>query len=223
MAQLLVNVLEVALGAGDSVTLDHGLVSNGVSVSPTQVFPNRASSIVVESADATAVTFRNDGADSATAFFRCEYDYSAIAVGAAPMLWQGAAAAPAPAQAINISMNGMNSSPVTLAAGVETTIITAAAFTPSVNEQVFNIFTGSMQNASGASDTVPVIARFYDNGTLVEELPLTATDGQVTPLTFQTPALGASAAVARTYTVTLETSSADVTVGFSLLRIDRLS
>jgi hypothetical protein len=222
VAQLLVNVLEVSLDSGDSVTLDHGLISNGSGVSPTQVFPDRASPIVVESADATAVTFRNDGANAASAFFRCEYDYSAIAVGADPMLWQGASTS-APSQSLNISMNGMASYPVTLAAGVETTIVTATAFTPSVNEQVFNLFTGSMQNNSGSSDTVPVVVRFYDNGTMIAEMPMTATDGQVTPIVFQLPALGAPAGVERTYTVTAQTPSAAVIIGYSLLRIDRLS
>jgi hypothetical protein len=92
MTQLLVNILPVDnLAAGDSISLAHGLVSNGAAVPPSQVFPDRASSIVVESADASNVVFRNDGSTTASANFRCEYDYSAIADDAAQILWKGAA------------------------------------------------------------------------------------------------------------------------------------
>lgn len=46
MPQRLVNVLAVGpLAAGASVTLAHGLASNDVSVVPTNVFPDRPTTI----------------------------------------------------------------------------------------------------------------------------------------------------------------------------------
>jgi hypothetical protein len=89
-SQALVNVLSVGpLAPGASVTLPHGLRVGGRAVAPTQVFPNALTQIVVSSASTTEVVFTNAGTSTASALFRCEYDYSAIAVGVAPTYWQG--------------------------------------------------------------------------------------------------------------------------------------
>ena len=91
--QLLVNILPVSnLASGASTTLAHGLASNGVSVPPTLVFPDRATPIVVSAVTATTVTFSNNGSSTETATFRCERGLSAEldALSIGPMLWQGA-------------------------------------------------------------------------------------------------------------------------------------
>jgi hypothetical protein len=73
MAQLLVNVLSVGpLAAGASITIAHNLESNGASVAPTLVFPDRVTDIVVGAITATTVTFTNAGVSPAAANFRCE-------------------------------------------------------------------------------------------------------------------------------------------------------
>lgn len=73
MAQTLVNVLAVTnLAAGGTVTIAHGLESNGVSVTPTLVFPDRPTGIAVQSVTATNVVFVNNGLTTASANFRCE-------------------------------------------------------------------------------------------------------------------------------------------------------
>lgn len=73
MAQTLVNVLAVTnLAAGGTVTIAHGLESNGASVAPTLVFPDRPTGIAVQSVTATNVVFVNSGITTASANFRCE-------------------------------------------------------------------------------------------------------------------------------------------------------
>lgn len=73
MAQTLVNVVTVTnLAGGATITVAHGLESNGASVIPTLIFPDRPSTIAVQSANATTVTFINNGGAIATAKFRCE-------------------------------------------------------------------------------------------------------------------------------------------------------
>ena len=96
MAQTLVNVLTITnLGAGATITLAHGLESNGASVVPTLIFPDRPTTIAVQSANATNVTFINNGGAIASAIFRCERGWQpevdAFTVG--PMLYAGATAA----------------------------------------------------------------------------------------------------------------------------------
>ena len=93
MTQLLVSILPVpALAPGASLTLPHGLASNGAPVPPTLVYPDRATPIVVAIVTATTVTFTNNGSSTETAHFRCERGLSAEldASTIAPMLWQGA-------------------------------------------------------------------------------------------------------------------------------------
>jgi hypothetical protein len=90
--QLLVNVLPVGpLAAGASVTLAHSLASNDVSVAPTLVFPDRATSIVVTATTTTTVTFTNLGGGVESANFRCERGWQpeVDAFAVTPMRWQG--------------------------------------------------------------------------------------------------------------------------------------
>ena len=91
-AQLLVRVITVAeLGAGERTTLFHGLLSGGVGVAPTLVFPDRATSIIVTGASATTITFTNAGTGTETANFRCERGWQpeVDAFSVTPMFWQG--------------------------------------------------------------------------------------------------------------------------------------
>ena len=92
--QRLVNVLSVPdLGAGDRTTLFHGLLSGGVGVAPTLVFPDRATSIIVTGTTATTITFTNAGTGTETANFRCERGWQpeVDAFSVTPMFWQGGA------------------------------------------------------------------------------------------------------------------------------------
>ena len=94
--QLLVSVVAVTnLAVGASVTLSHGLVSGGAGVSPTLVFPDRSTPIVVVGVTATEVTFRNAGTVPETANFRCERGWQpeVDAFTVPPMLWQGSGGA----------------------------------------------------------------------------------------------------------------------------------
>ena len=96
MSQLLVNVLAVGpLAGGASVTLAHGLESNGGPVAPTLVFPDRVTDIVAAATSATTVTFTNTGASPQSANFRCERGWQpeVDAFTVTPMKWQGAGAA----------------------------------------------------------------------------------------------------------------------------------
>lgn len=93
-SQLLVNVFLVGpLAPLASVTLPHGLKVAGKGVVPTQVMPNLATPIVVGTVDDTTAQFINQGTAPAFAVFRCEYDHSIHAVGAAPLYWQGVSGA----------------------------------------------------------------------------------------------------------------------------------
>lgn len=88
--QLLANRLSVlALGAGASITLPHGLKVGGKGVTPTQVICDRASPIAVTVVDVTSVTFTNLSTAPASAYFRIEFDHSIHAVGVSPLSWQG--------------------------------------------------------------------------------------------------------------------------------------
>lgn len=90
--QRLVHVVNVAeLGAGERTTLFHGLLSGGVGVAPTLVFPDRATAIIVAEATATTVTFTNTGTSTETANFRCERGWQpeVDAFSVPPMFWQG--------------------------------------------------------------------------------------------------------------------------------------
>jgi hypothetical protein len=92
--QRLVNVLSVPdLGAGDRTTLFHGLLSGGVGVAPTLVFPDRTTSITVTGTTATTITFTNTGTGTETANFRCERGWQpeVDAFSVTPMFWQGSA------------------------------------------------------------------------------------------------------------------------------------
>ena len=92
--QRLVNVLSVPdLGAGDRTTLFHGLLSGGVGVAPTLVFPDRATSIIITGTTATTITFTNAGTGTETANFRCERGWQpeVDAFSVTPMFWQGSA------------------------------------------------------------------------------------------------------------------------------------
>lgn len=91
-AQLLVNVVSVVnLGAGASLTVAHGLLSGGVSVAPTLVFPDRATPIIVSMVTATTITFTNTGLSAETAKFRCERGWQPeVDAATVPnMFWQG--------------------------------------------------------------------------------------------------------------------------------------
>jgi len=95
-SQLLVSVVSVtSLGAGVSVTRAHGLTSGGTPVSPTLVFPDRVTSIIVTEVTSTTVTFRNAGTVSETANFRCERGWQpeVDAFSVTPMFWQGGGSA----------------------------------------------------------------------------------------------------------------------------------
>lgn len=92
MAQLLVQVVNVnALASGATVVVPHALESNDAAVAPTLIIPDRTTSIVVQSASTTGVTFRNDGALAATANFRLERGWQpeVNAATVTPLLWQG--------------------------------------------------------------------------------------------------------------------------------------
>jgi hypothetical protein len=96
VAQTLVNVLTVTnLAGGATTTVAHGLESNSTSVVPTLIFPDRPTTIAVQSVTSTQVTFINNGGAIATAKFRCERGWQpevdAFTVG--PMLYAGATAA----------------------------------------------------------------------------------------------------------------------------------
>ena len=94
-SQLLVNVLSVGpLAPAAVVTIAHGLKSDDVAVTPKLIQPDRATPIVVVSASATTITFRNDGAGAESASFRCERGLSNEVDAAAltAVYWQGAAA-----------------------------------------------------------------------------------------------------------------------------------
>ena len=96
MAQTLVNVVTVTnLAGGATITVAHGLESNGVSVIPTLIFPDRPSTIAVQSANATTVTFINNGGAIATAKFRCERGWQpeVDAFTVTPCFYAGATAA----------------------------------------------------------------------------------------------------------------------------------
>lgn len=89
-SQNLVTVVAVGpLAPGASAVVTHGLKSGGVGVAPTQVSCDRASPISVFVADATTVTFKNNGPIAASATFRIEFDHSIHAVGAPILGWQG--------------------------------------------------------------------------------------------------------------------------------------
>ena len=95
MAQLLVNVLSVGpLAPGASVTIAHNLESNGASVAPTLVFPDRATTIEVTATTSTTVTFTNNGPGVASANFRCERGWQpeVDAFTVTPMRWSGVSA-----------------------------------------------------------------------------------------------------------------------------------
>lgn len=90
--QLLVNVFAVGpLGAGASVTIAHGLKSDDVGVTPTQVLCDRASPLVVSSCNDATFTVTNPTGGALSAVFRAEYDHSIHATGATPTKWSGAA------------------------------------------------------------------------------------------------------------------------------------
>jgi hypothetical protein len=96
VAQTLVNVLTVTnLAGGATITVAHGLESNGASVVPTLIFPDRPSTIAVQSANATTVTFINNGGAIATAKFRCERGWQpeVDAFSVTPCFYAGATAA----------------------------------------------------------------------------------------------------------------------------------
>lgn len=93
--QRLVSILRVpvvgVLAPGESVTIPHGLRSNGAGVIPTQFLPDRSVNIVVAAATDSSVTFTNADANPIFANFRVEFDHSIHAVGVASMPWQGVA------------------------------------------------------------------------------------------------------------------------------------
>lgn len=92
MAQLLVQVVAVTnLAAGATVTVAHTLESNGVAVAPTLVFPDRDTSIAVQSVSTTGVTFINNGTSAASANFRCERGWQPEldAFTVTPLLYKG--------------------------------------------------------------------------------------------------------------------------------------
>lgn len=96
MAQLLVQVVSVnTLAAGATVTIPHTLESNGVAVVPTLTIPDRSTSIVVQAVSTTGVTFRNDGALTASANFRLERGWQpeVDAFTVTPLLWNGGGSA----------------------------------------------------------------------------------------------------------------------------------
>jgi hypothetical protein len=96
VAQTLVNVVTVTnLAGGATITVAHGLESNGASVVPTLIFPDRPSTIAVQSANATTVTFVNNGGAIATSKFRCERGWQpeVDATTVTPLLYAGATAA----------------------------------------------------------------------------------------------------------------------------------
>jgi hypothetical protein len=96
VAQALVNVLTVTnLAGGATLTVAHGLESNNVSVVPTLAFPDRPTTIAVQSANATTVTFVNNGGAIATAKFRVERGWQpeVDAFTVTPLLYAGSAAA----------------------------------------------------------------------------------------------------------------------------------
>ncbi len=95
-AQLLVNVLTVTnLAGGATLTVTHGLASNDVSVAPTLAFPDRPTTIAVQSVSATTITFVNNGAAIASAIFRVERGWQpeVNAATVTPLLYAGATAA----------------------------------------------------------------------------------------------------------------------------------
>lgn len=109
--QLLVSVVTVTnLGVGVSVTLPHGLTSGGEGVSPTLVFPDRSTPIVVTGVTATTITFRNTGTGAETAKFRAERGWQpeVDASTVTPMFWQGGtvAAQGTPLRAVTDSAGG---------------------------------------------------------------------------------------------------------------------
>jgi hypothetical protein len=70
--QLLVNVLTVTVPASGSVTVAHGLKSNGVSVAPKLVLPSGSSPVSAGTITDTEITFNNSAAYEVTATFRVE-------------------------------------------------------------------------------------------------------------------------------------------------------
>jgi hypothetical protein len=66
-------------------------LSGGVGVTPTLVFPDRVTSIIVTGVTATTVTFTNAGTNTETANFRCERGWQpeVDAFSVTPMFWQG--------------------------------------------------------------------------------------------------------------------------------------
>lgn len=88
--QLLVNVLAVGpIAPLGELVIPHGLKVAGVGVVPTQVFPDRATSLIVSNADETNIFLINPSGVALSANFRCEYDHSIHAVGATLLKWQG--------------------------------------------------------------------------------------------------------------------------------------
>lgn len=90
--QLLVNVLTVsALVPGGTVTLPHGLVSNGRGALPKLVQPDRTTPIAVTAMSTSTITFRNDGGTNATANFRasCGLSLEGDPAGTPAFVWQG--------------------------------------------------------------------------------------------------------------------------------------
>ena len=87
--QLLVNVLDITLGASSSLTVAHGLRSGDKPVKPTQVICDRPSPIAATAINDVSITFTNLSDAVTTAEFRVEHDHTIHAIGAPTVAWQG--------------------------------------------------------------------------------------------------------------------------------------
>jgi hypothetical protein len=82
--------IPVAMAAGVTAIIAHGLTSLGLPIAPTNIVPDRNTGIVVVSADATNVTYRNDGNGSEIAVFRVMHIHSVQAPDALALFgWKG--------------------------------------------------------------------------------------------------------------------------------------
>lgn len=165
MAQTLVNVLAVNnLAAGATVTIAHGLESNGASVTPTLVFPDRDSSIAVQTVTATNVVFVNNGTATTSANFRCERGWQpeVDAFTVTPLLYGGGGGSSAVGTMTKVfSLTGAQ---VNVAAGTSIqTFFTAGnvvlpANTLAVGSTVTFQISGIVNNATAGNTTIEFFA-----------------------------------------------------------------
>jgi hypothetical protein len=89
VSQVLISDLSVTLAGGAVITLPHGLLSNGVATTPSEIRPNCATAIEVTASDATSVSFVNNASFVQTAIFRCWHYHSVISPLQTTLAWKG--------------------------------------------------------------------------------------------------------------------------------------